>query len=98
MVTFEHIQGSILEMNNTLIKDMEPVEPEELGLDNRSARVIYVGTDLLAVNKADDRNLQYYGGFEYVDSEFRLELGTHVYYSTDSPRVAGHYGQFKEVL
>ena len=49
--------------------------PEALGLDYRAAHTIHVGTGFLAVTREADRTLQYYGGFEYVKPEHRLQLG-----------------------
>ena len=63
--------------------------PEALGLDHRAAHTIHVGTGFLAVTREADRTLQYYGGFEYVDREHRLQLGDWVFYSADSDRVQG---------
>lgn len=58
-----------------------------LGLDQRAS---YGGmwADLrneewVAVKKDEDRVLQYYGGFEYIDKEFRKELGDYVFYLTE---------------
>ena len=64
--------------------------PQLMGLDNRCAHMLYVGPDFIAARKSDDRKLQYYGGFEYVEPEYRLDLGEFVFYSSESDRVQGH--------
>ena len=59
--------------------------PEDLGLDRRSGYRFRVNVDemYIAVTKSEDRTLQYYGGFEYVDKEKRVELGEYVFYYSD---------------
>jgi hypothetical protein len=37
------------------------------------------------------------GGFEYVDKDYRMELGEYVLYSADDGRVSGHLNQFKDI-
>ena len=65
-----------------------------IGLDPRSALSLWVGSDFIAVAARDDRTLQYYGGFEYVDKECRVECGEYVFYSIEDERVADHHDQF----
>ena len=61
---------------------------EDLGLDPRSCYgTIYTSDEGIAVEKHHESNLQYYGGFEYVDEDSRYELGGYVFYSADSNRV-----------
>jgi len=52
--------------------DCELIPAHELGLDPR-AGFLYVGEDFVATSRP--RELDYYGGFEYVDSEYTLRLG-----------------------
>jgi hypothetical protein len=71
-----------------LIQSMSAVSAKELGLDPRSCYgTVYVSDEGLAVEKHNDRGLQYYGGFEYVDADDRYELGEYVFYTADSDRV-----------
>lgn len=74
-------------VEDTLAETVETA-PEAIGLDRRCGRV-YVGKDYIAVAKCNDRNLQYYGGFEYAQ-DHRSEIGDYVFYSTESARVQGH--------
>ena len=67
-----------------------------LGLDQRAAHVIFRGPTWLAVPKTENRNLRYYGGFEYVDDECITELGDYVFYFTDDSRVLDHWEQAAE--
>ena len=75
---------------------MERTRAERCGLDARCGR-IYVGREGIAVDKHNDRILQYYGGFEYVDKDCRHELGSYVFYSTDDDRVQEHVEEYFEV-
>lgn len=67
-----------------------------IGLDPRAANRLWIGSDFIAVRKHDDRLLQYYGGFEYVDKEHRTECGEYVFYSTEDDRVQGHHECFEQ--
>ena len=69
---------------------LEEVTAEALGLDSRSAYRLYIDEDrtCIVVSKASDRTLQYYGGFEYIEKEYRKELGDWVFYFDESERVA----------
>ena len=75
-------------ITNELINTMTEARAEDLGLDPRSCHgTIYTSDEGIAVEKRHDSNLQYYGGFEYVDEDSRYELGDYVFYSADSNRV-----------
>ena len=69
--------------------NMEMVPANRLGLDPRCGKV-FVSPDCIAIHKANDRAVQYYGGFEYVDKEFRHEMGDYVFYSHEDGRVQDH--------
>lgn len=70
-----------------LIQRMDYVSPVELGLDRRSAYRLFVNNECIVVRKSEDRTLQYYGGFEYIDTLDRIEFGDYVIYSADDDRV-----------
>lgn len=74
------------------------VRADELGLDRRAAYTIWVDEDVLIVRKDEDRTLQYYGGFEYVDKDARLEFGNYVIYTSDDSRVQDCLDYFYEQL
>jgi hypothetical protein len=73
--------------------NMDLVPASDLGLDLRCGR-LFVNDDGIAVSKDSDRSLQYYGGFEYVDKDYRHELGEFVFYSVDDDRVREHVETF----
>lgn len=89
---------SLIDSINTkmerMINDMEYVTPDKLGLDTRAAYTLSVNEDCIIVDKRNDRTLQYYGGFEYVDKEYRKELGDYVIYLGEDDRVRGHLNRF----
>ena len=66
---------------------------QNTGLDDRVG-IIYINEDAIAVDKHNDRILQYYGGFEYVDKEYRHEIGDYVFYTADDSRVKDHIDRF----
>lgn len=69
--------------------DMTRVSADKLGFrDNRAGYTLYIDEECIIVDKNDDRMLQYYGGFEYVDKEFRIEIGDYVIYTNGDSRVA----------
>jgi len=71
------------------VANLPCVRADELGLDRRSAYGVWVDEDALIVSKDEDRTLQYYGGFEYVDKRSRIECGDYVIYTNDDDRVEG---------
>jgi len=84
--------GEVIEEINSiadqLVQSMTEAAAKELGIDPRSCYgTVYVSDEGLAVEKRNDRTLQYYGGFEYVDAEFRHELGEYVFYEAEAGRV-----------
>jgi hypothetical protein len=73
-----------------ILNGMEYTSPDSMGLDRRAGYRLWINEDCIVVDKANDRVLQYYGGFEYVDSEYRIEMGDYVIYLADDERVQGH--------
>jgi hypothetical protein len=72
------------------VDKMEYVQAEDLQLDRRAAYRLWINEDCIVVDQANDRSLQYYGGFEYVDKEYRSTLGDYVIYLADDDRVKEH--------
>ena len=93
--SFGSIQDKLNDLAEKLMGEATSATAKELGLDSRSAYQFYIGDDFIAIDKNSDRNLQYYGGFEYVDKDCRMELGEYVLYSADNNRVCGHLNHFK---
>ena len=85
MDLFELID-EVTELTDAFVGKIGKVNPEQLGLDNRCGK-LFVSPDCIGVYKSNDRALQYYGGFEYVDIEYRYEFGDYVFYSAEDNRV-----------
>lgn len=74
-----------------LVKRMDQVRPQDIGLDERSSYgPLYINSDWIVATNASARVLNYYGGFEYVHSQYVLNLGNYVLYSGDDSRVREH--------
>lgn len=86
MTLFE-LTNKVDEIANAFVEKLAEVQPEDLGLDRRSAYRLFVGDDVIGVPKGEDGVLQYYGGFEYVDKSCRVEIGSWVFYSSEDERV-----------
>lgn len=72
------------------------VEPIKLGLDERSAPKLFVTKDAIIAAKSDDGRLQYYGGFEYVNKQFRQEIGDYVFYLSEDARIREHLHDYED--
>ena len=86
----DEVEGKVKE----IILSFTEVTPEELGLDTRCAYKLYINEDYIACRDSDKRNLNYYGGFEYVDSQYVISLGNFHFYSIEDLRVSGHLDTF----
>ena len=53
-------------------QDCELIPAHKLGLNSRCG-FVYVGEDFVATSRP--RELDYYGGFEYIDPEYTIRLG-----------------------
>ena len=84
----------VTELTDSFVgSNMQMVPANQLGLDIRCGKV-FVSPDCIAIHKGNDRTLQYYGGFEYVDKDYRYEFGDYVFYSAEEGRVQGHLETF----
>jgi len=71
------------------------VSAEAVGLDRR-AGLLYVTEDAI-VARGRTNSLDYYGGFEYVDTEYKTQVGEYTVYFADDERVAGCLELYREV-
>ena len=74
---------------NVAIK-MTTVNADQLGLDIRAGYRLYVDENYIVVHVNNARPLDYYGGFEYVDSSCVQIIGDYKFYSSEDDRVQGH--------
>ena len=80
-------------------KEMEQVyaNRDTVGLDERCG-VLYINDEAVATAKHNDSRLQYYGGFEYVDKDYRQEIGDYVFYFSESSRVQDCIEHFYDIV
>lgn len=87
---------SVNEQMDLFVSTMDSVKAKELGLDSRAGYDLWVNKDCIVTTLGSDNSLQYYGGFEYVDKEFRAQVGDWVIYMADDERVREHIEQYFE--
>ena len=87
---FDQIIQDANEIAEKYIANCTDVTAEQLGLDERCGYSFYACDDFLAVRDCHERSLRYYGGFEYVGQDYRMQLGEWVFYSTENSRVQRH--------
>ena len=92
MTLFELIDD-VTEITDNYVGTMKMVPANQLGLDQRCGK-LFVSPDCIAVYKANDRAVQYYGGFEYIDLDYRYEFGDYVFYSAEDERVQNHLDKY----
>jgi hypothetical protein len=79
-----------------VMDNMTKVRADKLGLDIRAGYTLYVDDECIAVSMDNDRSLQYYGGFEYIDKEYRSQVGDWVFYNREDDRVNDCLERFTE--
>lgn len=73
------------------------VSANEIGLDIRCGKLL-ISDEWIGVHSGRaNRQLQYYGGFEYVDEEDVFVVGSYTFYSSESSRVQGHIDRWLNV-
>lgn len=82
---------NIADQVEAFISNLETVRAEQLGLDFRAGSTLYVDGDRSAIGVKILRRgqLEYYGGFEYVDKASVKAMGDYVFYLASDDRVAG---------
>jgi hypothetical protein len=86
--TMQTVMGFIEEMGDkvsSIVENMDKVSADNVGLDRRCGK-LWIDADCVVTREATDRQLQYYGGFEYIDPEYRQTFGGWVVY-TEHERV-----------
>jgi len=79
-MNIETLLDTVNNMMQTKVSNMRKFKPDEIGLDYRCGSV-WVDSECIIISKNNDRSLQYYAGFEYVDNiSNRVELGEYVVY------------------
>ena len=71
------------------------VRADDLGLDYRCGSVhVSVNEDFIAVNST--YSIEYYGGFEYINSDYKTTIGHITFYSGEHSRVRDAIDYYKE--
>ena len=96
------LQHSIEQIVEQFLKDSNAVligahGLEELGLDFRCGR-IYVSVDGDFVAACNSRSIEYYGGWEYIDSEFKFDAGDYRFYDREADRVDSVIQNYRELI
>jgi hypothetical protein len=83
------LADEVQDMVERQVMGMRRVSATELGLDQRCG-FAYVDEDMecIVVDDARARSFNYYGGFEYIDSEDNRQLGDYTIYCNTSERVS----------
>ena len=75
----------VRDMVDEHVQAMRREPASRLGLDDRCGSV-WIDEDAIVAYKGS--RIDYYGGFEYVKGEDRVELGEYVFYLSTSSRVS----------
>ena len=88
---FSDLMAKVNEAVEEFLSEAREATATELGLDQRAFwGTAYVTSEGMAVLASTDRTLQYYGGFEYVNKEYRQVMGDWVFYLAEDSRVREH--------
>lgn len=93
MFDIHEIIENINDKMHRKVADMDSVSGRQLGLDPRCGRA-YVNKDCIITEQP--RLLDYYGGFEYVDKDYRIQLGDYTIFLADDDRVKEAIATFYE--
>lgn len=78
--------NNVRDLVDSYMMGLKEYQAKDMGLDPRCGR-LYADEEHIVVDKSRDGTLQYYGGFEYIDKENRIEVGDYVFYSANDSRV-----------
>lgn len=70
---------------------------EELGLDFRCGR-IFISVSEGFVASCSPSSIEYYGGWEYIYSEFKLDAGGYRFYDREASRVDSVIRHYRELV
>ena len=82
-------------MQQYLEKHGTQVSAQDIGLDPR-AGTVWVTDDAIVARSWNVRSLEYYGGFEYVDTDYKTQMGEYTVYFADDERVEGCLEMWQE--
>lgn len=88
------IQESINNLQEDIAAKCKVLPASKFGLDPRCGHLL-CGPDFIA--SSAPRLVDYYGGFEYVEAEHVVQVGTWKVYSTDCERVQAAWEQANDI-
>lgn len=88
------IQEQINDLQEAIIASCKALPASNFGLDARCGTLL-LGDEFIA--SSAPRLIDYYGGFEYVDSECITQVGTWKVYSTDDLRVLNAWEKANDI-
>ena len=94
------LEQKVNELVNKYLEESGAVEvtADKVGLDYRCGRVyVSLEEDWIAV-KGSTSSINYYGGFEYIDSEYETTIGNVTFYEGEPDRVRSCLEYYKESL
>ena len=92
------LEQQVEELVSRYIEESEAVyvNADQVGLDYRCGSVhVSVDEDFIAVSY-NTSSIEYYGGFEYIDSEYITRLGHMTFYSGEASRVRDCIDYYKQ--
>ena len=94
----ETIENAVQEyIKNSNVIEIGSHGLEELGLDFRCGRIL-ISVDEGFVASCSPRSIEYYGGWEYIDSEYKLDAGDYRFYDREANRVDRVIQYYRELL
>ena len=96
------LEHSIEQAVEQFLKDSNTIEIsshglEELGLDFRCGRIL-ISVDNDFVASSNPRSIEYYGGWEYIDSELKIDAGNYRFYDREADRVDRVIRFYRELI
>jgi hypothetical protein len=73
--------------------NMKRVDASDIGLDYRVCGVMICDEGIMAFSP---RDIEYYGGFEYIDDDLAIAVGQYKFYDAEASRVANCIKRWKE--
>lgn len=84
--TLDQIREEVENMVQEMCQEMEQVHHLP-NIDQRAGHNFWVDSKKVITSLENQVRLDYYGGFEYVESEYRVILGNYIIFSRDHSRV-----------
>ncbi len=86
-MTFDEVTSEASDLEAKILNNLLAItDPTQLGLDRRVGR-LYVDRDFTLIATQKNNTLAYYGGFEYVDEDYIVQVGSLTVYSGEAERV-----------